>query len=79
MAKVKIFLSPGETQQDVEEVLFKALNHHNSGDVHQENFEDPAMTDLVHKLESTHKKIYSEMLQEISETLDEDYLKLYGN
>lgn len=74
MAKVKIFLEPGETTQDAEDLLFKALNHHNTGEVHSSHsFQDPAMVSVAHKMESIHSKIYQEMLEEIFEALDKDY------
>jgi hypothetical protein len=76
MAKVKIYLAPGETTQDAEDSLLKALNHHNSGDVHSSHsFQDPAMIAVADRMESTHKKIYQDMLTEIFEELDKDYLK----
>ncbi len=76
MAKVKIFLDKDETMQEAEESLFKALNHHSSGDVHEEeSFADPAMTDLFNKLQQLHKTIYAEMLMDINDVLDQDYIK----
>lgn len=74
MAKVKIFLEPGETIQDAEDSLLKAMVHHNSGDVHSSHsFQDPAMVAIANKMENIHAKIYQEMLQEIFETLDQEY------
>ncbi len=73
MSKVKIYLAPGETLRDAEDSLLKALNHHNSGDVHVETFQDPAMDNVADRMISAHSKIYQEMLQEIFEELDKDY------
>lgn len=74
MAKVKIFLEDGETLQDAEDSLFKAMNLHNSGDIHSSHsFQDPAMAILAAEMESIHNKIYKEMLDEIFETLDKEY------
>jgi hypothetical protein len=76
MAKVKIFLEPGETERDAEDSLLKAINHHNSGDAHSESgFQDPAMQDVANKLVNAHSKIYHDMLQEIFEVLDKEYSK----
>lgn len=76
MAKVKIFLEPGETVEDAESSLLKAMNHHNSGDVHSSHsFTDPAMVDVSHRLINLHDKIYDEMLQEIFMALDKDYVE----
>jgi hypothetical protein len=80
MAKVKIYLEPGETQRDVEEVLNKAFEHQAQGGVHSEQtFDDPAMVDTVQRMESTFKKIHQDMINEINEALDQDYLREHGN
>lgn len=80
MAKVKIILEKGETQHEAEQALAKALNHHASGDVHSSHsFQDPAMVDCSNRMEEIFKRINQEMLQEIGEALDEDYLKSHGN
>lgn len=76
MAKVKIFLEENETVQDAEDSLFKALNHHNSGDVHASHtFQDPAMVAVADRMEDIHKKIYQDMMTEIFEVLDKEYVK----
>ena len=75
MPKVKVLLEKGETQSDADEALLKALNHHASGDVHvTESFEDPAMVDVTHVMETEYNKIYAEMIQEISDELDKEFL-----
>lgn len=80
MAKVKIILEKGETQHDAEQALVKALNHHSSGDVHSSHsFQDAAMVDTANRMEEIYKKIHQDMIQEIGEALDEDYLKRHGN
>jgi len=80
MAKLKILLDKGETLQEAEDLIFKALNHHASGDVHSSHqFQDPAMAAVAERFEETFKKINQDMINEINETLDKDYLKRYGN
>lgn len=74
MAKVKIFLEKGETLADADNALFKALNHHASGDVHlRESFDDPAMVDAANRMEELFKKQYKEMIDEIIATLESEY------
>lgn len=74
MSKVKIFLGKNETIEDAELDLFKALNHHVSGEVHQsDNFEDPAIKASADQLEIIHKKIYKEMIDEINLELEKEY------
>lgn len=76
MAKVKILLENGETVEQAEFSLLKALNSHNNGDIHEgEAFADPAMTDLVQSMESEHAKIYADMLNEINAELEKEYIK----
>lgn len=76
MAKVKIFLEPGETIQDAEDSLMKSLVHHNSGDAHSnQTFQDPAMDAVADRMIDIHSKIYHEMMQEIYEVLDKEYVK----
>lgn len=74
MAKVKIILDRGETQHDAEQALIKAINHHSSGEVHSSHvFTDPAAESAAYKMQDTFNKINTEMMEEIFQTLDEDY------
>jgi hypothetical protein len=73
MAKIKIILEKGETEREAEDALLKAITSHNSGEVHTEGFDDPAMNDVTNRMEEIHNKIYQEMLEEINEALDSEY------
>jgi len=74
MAKVKILLEKGEDQLDADNALLKALELHTSGEIHQgEVFDDPAMLHVAQRAEEIHGKIYSDMIREINEVLDEEY------
>lgn len=73
MAKIKVILEKGETQADADAALLKALNHHSSGDVHTESFDDPAMIDSTHVMKSEYDKIYVDMIQEINDELDKEF------
>lgn len=76
MANVKIILDHDETQADVEDQLFKALNLHRSGEVHDEEaFEDPAMQDVLHRMQKIHKDIFADMMNEIQMELEKEYVK----
>lgn len=79
MAKVKIIAGKGESMIDAEEKLFKALNSHRNGEIHTENFTDPAMRHTVEIMEELHAKQYAQMMAEIEEVLDEEYALNYGN
>ncbi len=73
MAKVKILLEKGETEREAEDSLLKAITSHNNGEVHTDGFADPAMNDVVAKMQDIHNKMYQEMIQEICDALDSEY------
>lgn len=74
MPKVKVILEKGETIFEAENLLFKALNSHNTGEIHDgDEFSDPAMQDLIFRLETEHSKMFKDMIGEIQQTLDEEY------
>lgn len=72
--KIKIILNKNETKEQAEETLIKALNLHKDGDVHIDaSYDDAAMVDTENRLKDIHSKIYQDMLDEINETLEEQY------
>ncbi len=74
MPKIKVLLEKGETVFEAENLLLKALSSHTTGELHEEDrFEDPAMQDLVIRLEEEHSKMFKDMLSEIQEALDSEY------
>ena len=73
MAKIKVELEKGETIEEVENKLIKALDFHRNGDVHKEEFHDPAMHDLASQIERQHRDMFAEMLDEILNALDSEY------
>ncbi len=73
MTKIKILLDKNETPEEAEEILYKALNAQRNGDIHTEDFSDPAMVDVVSVMEKFHKDIYVDMMREIQEVLDREY------
>lgn len=76
MAKVKIYVEPGETLEEAKEDLQKALNFQSSGEVHDDNtYEDPAMRNLSDRLEEMHKETYANIIREVIQALDKDYTK----
>lgn len=76
--KVKVIAEGSETQKDLDDGLFKAVDYHASGDAHmRESFDDPAMVDLSNKLAEAHEIIYQELLQEVQDELDKEYLDEY--
>tara|TARA_R110000868_G_C10973188_1_gene771551 strand:+ start:86845 stop:87078 length:234 start_codon:yes stop_codon:yes gene_type:complete len=72
--KVKIELKKGETKEEAEELLFKALDLHRTGEIHtRESFEDPAMLDISQRVAKVQEDIHAEMMAEIFEALDGEY------
>lgn len=76
MSKVKIYVENGETLEEAQEDIVKAIQYHSSGESHDEDlFEDPAMRSLTDRLEVLHQQTYNNIVKEISEALDKDYTK----
>lgn len=74
MAKVKIYLEKGETIEDAEMQLRKALDLHDSGDIHErQDYVDPAMQHIMDRLEAMHEEMYKEMMSEVIQEIDKEY------
>ena len=73
MATIKVILEKGEQEHEAEEKLYKALELHRNGNLHKEDYHDPAMVDLTNKINDLHKKELTSLLEEISELLDSEY------
>lgn len=71
--RVKIIPGNNETIEQAEENLYKALNAQRTGELHTEKFLDPAMVDLVERMQTAHENMYAEMMQEIMDELDKEY------
>lgn len=73
MPNVKIFLDKDETPEQAEDLLFKAMEAQRNGEIHQDEFSDPAMRDLLDRMQKLYKDNYEEVIQEIMKALDEEY------
>jgi hypothetical protein len=72
--KISVVLPKGTDEIEGQNALYKASNHHVSGDVHDEQaFDDPAMADLQERLVKEHQDMYKLMLAEIFKALESDY------
>lgn len=74
MAKIKILLEKGETPEQAEEMLLKALTSQREGlaHTHHDTFEDPAMDHMAEMMEDFYAKQWEKMLKEIFEVIDEE-------
>lgn len=72
MATVKIILEEHETEEDANNLLLKALLHHESGGEHRESFHQPAAQDVFNKMILEHEKMWQHMLKEINQVIDEE-------
>jgi uncharacterized membrane protein YqiK len=70
LARVTIHLEKGESEEEVQEMLIKAFQHHSAGAEHKEAFHDPAARDVFNKMINEYDKMWAEMLKEIGEVLD---------
>ena len=71
--KVKIELAKGETKEEAEELLYKALDSHRKGAQHSEDFQDPVMDQLFAEMKEDYGDIYDDMLQAIFKELDKEH------
>ena len=67
---IKIILSKNETIEEAEEKLFKALNAQRSGEIHTEDFHDPAMRSVVQKMINLHSQMINKAIKDIEKELD---------
>lgn len=73
MARVKIYLDKGETKEEAELRLLKALELSTSGDLIQTDYGDPALQDVFDKLQKDHEEMYEQLLQDIFQELEKEY------
>lgn len=78
MAEVRIRLLEGETPDEVEETLFKALKSQRTGELHKDDFSDPAMAALLNEMLKLHSAEYSLLLEEVISELEKDQAR-HGN
>lgn len=72
MAKVEIILENGETEEEVQEMLIKAFQHHAAGEEHKQAFHDPAARDVFNKLINEHEKVMADIMKEIFAVIDSE-------
>jgi hypothetical protein len=73
MPELKVLLADGETPEAAEEFIFKAFSAQRDGSIHQEEFHDPAMRDVLVRLQLMHEKQFQAMMNEIGQILDSEY------
>lgn len=68
--KVKVQLEKGETREEAEELLLKALNSQRNGGAHKEDqFPDKAMEHMADKLKRQYRKVMSDIIEDIEGVL----------
>ena len=73
MAKVQIFLEEGESIDQAQDTLFKALKAKRTGDSHiSDAWDDDLMVVVEAKMVAIHEALYVELLKEIKEVLLRD-------
>lgn len=70
--KIKIERPEGMTQEEAEELIYKALSMPRQGEAHQEEFQDPAMQNVVDIMVKLHKNIAKDIATEIFAQLDKE-------
>jgi hypothetical protein len=73
MANVKVQLDKGETPDQAEELIFKAFAAQRDGSIHKEEYHDPAMRDLLLRIQKAHEEQFQALIAEIGDILDKEY------
>lgn len=68
--EVKIYLEPGECEDEAKEQLVKAFQSHVLGENHTEDFQEPAARYVASKMVLEHEKMFTKMIREIIELLE---------
>lgn len=66
---VKIILGENETIEEAEETLFKALRAKRKHHSHSESYSDPAMKNVVNKMEKLHSEMINKVIKDIEKEL----------
>lgn len=75
MTNVKIELKKGETPDQAEELIFKAFSAQRDGSIHKEEFHDPAMRDMLVRLQTLHADQFKALIDEIGMILEKEYIE----
>ena len=73
MPNVKIELQQGETPDQAEELILKAFTAQRDGSIHREEFHDPAMRDVLMRMQELHENQMKALLDEIGDILESEY------
>jgi len=68
--KVSIHLEKGETREEAEELLYKAVTAQRNGNIHTDQFPDPAMEHMAEKMKKRYQEMLVDMVREINEEID---------
>jgi len=73
--KVEILLEKGETLEEAEELLYKAMQHHQAGHEHRSSFQQPSAREVFNKIIKEHDKTWKAMMKDIEKTIEEDVFR----
>jgi hypothetical protein len=68
--KAQIFLEDGQTQEEAEELLLKALGAQHRGDTHSHDFPDPGVDHVAELMKRKHQEMLERLMKEITEILE---------
>jgi len=71
--KVKITTDKGQSREEAEELLYKALDSHRKGAQHSESFQDPVMDELFEEMKRNYGDIYDSMLSDIFDVIEKEH------
>ena len=74
MATVKIYLGPGETEDQAKGDLIKAFTAQANGDTHTEDFESPLARQVASALKAAHAQMLQRLFKEIQAVIGKELI-----
>ena len=68
--RIKIKLDKGQSPEDADNELFKAMSLHANGDAHEDEFDDPVMQEYIDDLKRKFSMMLEQAMDEIHTKLD---------
>lgn len=69
--KAQIFLEEGQSQEEAEEMLLKALGAQHRGDTHSHSFPDPGVDHVSELVKRKHNEMIARLMREVLEILEQ--------
>ena len=71
--RIKIKLDKGQSPEDADNELFKAMSLHANGDAHESEFDDPVMQEYIEDLTRKFSMMLERAMDDIHAKLDSEH------